>query len=123
MSLVLEQKPWIDTCQPLELTPYCLIESGRRGFDDGLARGNPHFGAMAANCRGEERREEVVEAGNPPAADKGNRTAGTFNQIAQDFAQHRWHDDVGRRHRDVKQRAVDVQKQGDPAQVDRLQAS
>ena len=71
------------------------------------------FGAMAADGGQYERRENTIDVVQRPAADKGHRTVKLTAETLQRLSQIFGNKDFLRPRRDVEQRAVDVQHDGD----------
>src|SRR5262245_36410529 len=109
MRLVLDEYPRVHFGEEMKLLAHRLAEVGGTLLQFQALRSEPDLGAVAADGRSGERREQLVDRLDGSPADERNAPSRQIEQIAQRLAQSRWHHDAGRRIGDIDQRAVDVE--------------
>src|SRR5262249_2130466 len=82
MRLVLDEHPWVHFGEEMKLLPDRLAEVGRALLQFRAPRGEPDFGAVAADSRSGERREKLVDCFDGSSADKRNAPSRQIEQIA-----------------------------------------
>ena len=87
------------------------------------ARRQPRLGAVAADGRQLQRREQRVEIADRPPAHQRQRAAGERGEPRQRVLEVVGNDDLERRRADVDQRAVDVEQEGDRGRVEAAEDS
>ena len=81
----------------------------------------PDLRAVAADRRQTKRRENQIEIGDRPAADERDGAVGPLSDKRERSQQRFGHMDGVRRRRDVEDRAVDIEQNGEIAKIEGVQ--